>query len=108
MDTNQIRQIIKSLNIVLRCPRCGKKFSPEEIFLKNSVGSTYFLQLNCSGCQNPVYASITLSGNMVPQITPQKPNTIEPTSKKSPITSDDIIEMHEFLKNFKGRISDII
>jgi hypothetical protein len=108
MDSNQIRQIIKNLNIELRCPRCQKIYNLDEIFLKRIVGSTYFLQLNCSNCQNPMQASISLSGNMMPktnkQTQPQQPQ--RPINQ--PITNDDLIDFHNFLEKNNRKITDLI
>ncbi len=122
MDNNQIRELIKNLRITMRCPRCGKKYNLEEIFLKRSVGTTHFLQLNCSNCRTPVYATIAVNGNLAQMAKPKpmenkKPIQIEksisadksaPTTKKSNITTDDVIEMHTFLDKHQGKLSDIL
>jgi len=123
MDTNQIRQIIKKLNIVMRCPKCGKRYSLEEIFLKRSVGTTYWLQLNCSNCHTPIYATLAVNGNVAEmaqkQIAPEqtrqleKPEQITPSQhlptqiEKTSITNDDIIEMHRLLEKYQGDFSKL-
>ena len=116
MDTNQIRMLIKNLQIIMRCPKCSKKYGLEEIFLKGYNGSTYFLQLNCSNCKTPVNATIAISGNVAKMINNrnQKINDISKPLPDKPqhttqtqISSDDIIEMHQFLKKFNGQFSKL-
>lgn len=106
----------------MRCPRCGKKYNLEEIFLKRSLGDTHFLQLNCSNCRTPVYATIAVNGNlaqMAKPVLPKNKNQVliekaapakkpKTTIKKSNITTDDIIEMHTFLDEHQGKFSDIL
>jgi len=119
MNTNQIRQLIKNLQIIMRCPKCGKKYNLEEIFLKGYSGDTYFLQLNCSNCRTPVSATIAITGNMaeiakanvgkIQDLTgPLQQRTEEQAkTQKTKITTDDIIEMHQFLKEFQGNFSNL-
>ena len=117
MDTNQIRQLIKNLQIIMRCPRCGKRYGLEEIFLRGSSGSNYYLQLNCSACRTPVYATIAVSGNLAEMIKSQIGQSLDITpkpivrppvlAKKEKITSDDIIQMHKFLENWRGDFSNL-
>lgn len=100
----------------MRCPRCGKKYNLEEIFLKRSVGTTHFLQLNCSNCRTPVYATIAVNGNLSKMAKPKLPENkkqiqIEKpasSTKKTKITADDVIEMHTFLDKHEGKLSDIL
>ena len=107
MDNQQIRELIKNLQIIMRCPKCGKKYNLEEIFLKSYVGSTYFLQLNCSNCRTSVYASISITGNLEKIL--KNINRREKISpKKQKITTDDIIEMHQFLEKFEGDFANIL
>lgn len=119
MDNHQIRELIKNLRITMRCPKCGKKYNLEEIFLKRSVGTTHFLQLNCSNCHTPVYATISVNGNLTGMLRNKeiksrerddtKQAQIKPEHiKKAKITTDDVIEMHQFLDKHEGDLSDIL
>ena len=122
MNNQQIRQLIKNLNISMSCPRCGKKYQLEEIFLRGYTGNTYFLKLHCTNCNTPVNATISVNGNVAEMVknspTPPKPAPQSPSVEtiKAPqkektetarITTDDILEMHSFLKKYKGKISDL-
>ena len=61
MDSNEIRKLIKKLNIVMRCPSCGKRYDEREIHLKDYRGNNYNLLLRCSRCGVPVSATIAIS-----------------------------------------------
>lgn len=128
MDKNILRKLLQNLQIVMRCPKCGKPYNIDEINLKGFSGNTYMLQMECSNCHMPVQANISISNNLSevsskPQnifeqmpkifqkpITPprvyQKPKKIEKRNHK-PITIDEIIDFHEFLKSYNGRIDQI-
>ncbi|HLC38989.1 MAG TPA: hypothetical protein VJJ80_02605 [Patescibacteria group bacterium] len=115
MNSEQIRELIKNLQIVMRCPKCNQIFHLENIFLKGQAGSNYQLQLNCANCKTPVYANIAIKGNL-----PNLPKTTHTQNKigqditktkksqnRVPISSDEIIQMHQFLTRYRGKISDL-
>lgn len=109
MNSNHIRKLIASLQLVMRCPGCGKKYNLDEIFLRGSSGSSYFLQLDCSNCHTPVYATIALTGSLktiaqnIEKLHAQEiPETEDSHKKLTQITSDEIIEAHQVLQDFNG------
>lgn len=129
MDTNNLRQLIKKLQLVMRCPSCGKRYNLDEIFLRGQMDHHYFLQMNCSNCRTPVFATIAISGNIEQFIdrlgtsifpeneteimsgqtirfhTKAKDLTKAPTVK--PITDDNILDFHQSLENFDGDFSKL-
>jgi hypothetical protein len=115
MNDEQIRQLLQRLGIVLECPKCGHKYDLEDISLRSYSGSTYQLRLVCNFCHTPVTASISISGNLKNLAESfidtrpgnQKPIDIKKTKIKSKITNDDIIDMHQFLKDFDGNFENI-
>jgi len=117
MNDEQIRQLMRRLGIVLECPRCGHKYNLEDISLRSYSGPTYNLKLVCSFCHTPVTASVTIAGDLrgvaenfsrnllgsekALDITKPKIKNFG-RKNKALITNDDIIDMHNFLKEFDG------
>ena len=120
MNDEQIRQLLQRLGIVLECPRCGHKYDLEDISLRSYNGSTYNLKLVCNLCRTPVSASIAISGdlkNLAENFASLAPSMqkafdiakpeIEKPITKSKITNDDILDMHQYLKDFNGNFEKI-
>jgi hypothetical protein len=120
MNDEQIRQLLQKLGIVLECPRCGHKYDLEDISLRSYNGSTYNLKLVCNLCHTPVTASIAISGDLkniaenFASLAPSaqkifdiaKPQSKKP-ARKLKITNDDILDMHQYLKEFDGNFEKI-
>jgi hypothetical protein len=123
MDKKILRELLKNLQIIMRCPHCGKPYNLDEI---NLNGQTYTLKMQCSNCNLPVNASVTVNDsraatqmpnlfgfnkiNLNREITPPatyKSNKLKKEFKK-PISADELIDFHKFIKNFDGRLDKII
>jgi len=110
MDREYLRLLLKNLQSLMRCPNCGHRYTIDEIKLRGQSGSTFHLQLNCSECGAPVQASVAISGNlseMAQSVAPKISDIQIPKRNTKPITSDEIIELHEYLKDFDGDFSNL-
>lgn len=120
MNTDKLRQLLKRLNVIMRCPHCGKKYNLNEIFLKGYIKNTYFLRLSCSACHTPVYATISInrqrkklisdivgSKKVQPVEKPKIDNFEQSKIKNTKITNDEIIQIHQFLEKFDGNFKKI-
>lgn len=126
MDKNILRELLKNLQIMMRCPHCGKPYNLDEIQLKGFALNTYMLKMECSNCHLPVQANITVSEgskmrflNGFPSIPPipREQNQIQITPKNTyqkpkkfqkPISTDEVIDFHKNLKDFKGGLDSIL
>ena len=121
MNDDQIRQLLQKLGIVLECPKCGHKYDLQEISLRSYHGSTYQLKLVCHLCHTPVTASIAISGdlkNFAERFTSFAPSMkkvfdiakpkVKKSINKSKITSNDILDMHQYLKDFDGNFEKLL
>jgi len=123
MDKNLLKELLKKLQIMMRCPHCGKPYNPDEIHLKGFALNTYMLKMECSNCHLPVQANITVNegtqmklANNLPRF-PQLENRIRITPKNTyqkpkkynkPISADEAIDFHHKLKDFKGGLDSIL
>ena len=113
MNDYELRKLLKKLHIMMRCPNCGKSYHLEEISIRGYLDQTYFLNMDCSNCHIPVFATVAISGD-TSGISDTKPenqleNLNQPNNlleKSQPlIQNDDILEMHKFLEDFDGDFS---
>jgi len=95
MNHQDLLELIKNIQQMMRCPRCGKNYNFEEIEVKGQVDDAAILmQLICNSCGTPVLATI-----IGPMPNAEKQNQ---QRAKSPISSDDLIQFHQELQKFKG------
>lgn len=84
-------EIIRQIQRDLSCPVCGKNYDIGEIKLRGLFDHTLIIQTICS------------SGHLTLFMTTIK----EYRQKKTPITSDDLIELHQALENFDGNFQKL-
>jgi len=104
-------KIIQWLAYILKCPVCGQKYEPSQTKIIDSgeerpVNSRHLLvHTDCDRCKSSVVFSIAIDGpeifsiGMVTDLTSQDTNKFK---NSQPITSDEVLATHEFLKSFDG------
>ena len=92
MNNYQIRQIFLEIQNNLRCMQCGRAYSPKNIHLRGALKNIYFFQLNCDG--HSAFATITVVGQQI-------------NMQTEPISSNDIIDLHQQLSHFNGNFKKI-
>ncbi len=122
MNSYQLEELIKNIQKMIRCPNCGNSYKKENINFLGQLGQAVLVQLNCLNCKMPVMATIVMtpgitSNNSLPDISsfkeledlyknlPAFSNRKEKMSSpelSKPISSDEILDFHEFLENFDG------
>lgn len=107
-DPNKFRAIVKAIRQMIRCPNCQANFSESDVEMVAGVGPSYFVKMTCSQCRVSVMASLVQvgQGNEMMAEFNQTNNQIRQVNQK-PITSDDVIEAHKFLKDFTGDFSKL-
>jgi len=119
MNSYQLEELIKNIQAMIKCPSCGSAYKKENINFLGQLGEAVLVQLSCYVCKMPVMATIVTSGTAREMPNAQE---LERYSKQLPklfseirdkdsrkddkvdekISSDEIIDMHEFLEGFDG------
>lgn len=101
-----MKEIITVLKQQVRCMKCSKKFSHREIEVEDVEDSNMTLSFNCSRCKHCTQLEVDLKPmkDMYEQNkNNRKPQNLKVTAKKiQQITSDDVLDMRNFLKDFTG------
>jgi len=71
----------------------------EDIEFRGKIDAAYIMQLNCHSCQTPVIATV-LAVSSAKHKNYQK--------YKGKISTNDLIELHEILKNHKGDLKSLL
>jgi len=95
MNHLELYNLLKTVRKNVRCPQCGKQYDFSQIKIRGIADFVVFLELSCSN-HMPLIATVALT---------KKPEKKQNTSGK--VTSDDIIETYNFLKDFSGGFDKI-
>lgn len=95
MNTTEIVRIFRAINNKVSCPRCGARYSFEQIKIIKIEEGVCFVSLNC-GQHPPMIASVVMNKFGEEQI----------KDYKEQINSDDLIVSYEKLKEVKS-ITDL-
>ncbi|OIP22530.1 hypothetical protein COX95_01565 [bacterium CG_4_10_14_0_2_um_filter_33_32] len=117
MNNHQLEELIKNIQSMIKCPSCGSSYKKENVQLMGQLGQAVLVQLSCYICKMPVMATIVVSGPNAGKPSFEKDsiekildnNPIEPIKEKTenPVSSNEILEMHEFLDGFDGNFESL-
>jgi len=104
-------KILQWLAYMLKCPVCGEKYTAEQTKVIDAGEQSMEPRKNilahadCQRCKSSVVFSIAVDGpeifsvGMVTDLTSQDTSKFKNTS---PISADEVLATHEFLKGFDG------
>lgn len=100
-----LKEIVLQLKHKFRCPKCRKNYSNRDIYLLNTMHSVFDVVLSCRSCGTQVYANVALSEEGNPG---RKHRGIKVKANSYSIVSEnDVLDMKNFLKDFKGSFKTI-
>ncbi len=97
-------EFVRSLLSDLGCARCGRHYDPTTTSLLGCIEGSWIFYVYCSSCNSLGFAVASTNESEVAEADTE----LTPTEKgrfSNPITSDDVIDMHIFLKDFSGSFS---
>jgi hypothetical protein len=101
------------------CPACGRRYRGSKIRLLAERDGLFFVDLDCSRCGSHTVAIVTVEiDETSASITDISDLSLSPESfpehlgEELPagaalVTADDVLEMHEFLTDFRGDIDQL-
>ncbi|NTU69712.1 hypothetical protein HGB13_02735 [bacterium] len=112
MDNRNLEELLKNIQAMIKCPHCGSSYTKENISIVGNMGEAVLVQLACISCKMPVMATIVAKGATPYVGLSAKPNMIsQPINNmlgsEKEISSDEIIDMHNFLASFNGDFESI-
>jgi DNA polymerase II large subunit len=111
MDFKLMKEIIAVLKQQVRCSKCNKRFVHRELDIQDVAEAGMTLACRCSQCQTESFMEIDLKPvKEITQQANQKRNSrnLKVTAKKlHSITTDDVLDMKNFLKDFTGDFKNI-
>ena len=101
------RWILKLLSQI-RCVECGQLYNPHDFTMVHRRKDVWVLSTRCRNCDEPCHVVIYMRPEAEPEpvtdLTPEEQSVAE---QWSPITSDDVLDIHTLLSEFKGDFAEL-
>lgn len=100
-------KFIKKILATMKCAMCGHHYSAGNINILGHKEDLWFLSVFCPSCKSQgLVAAVVKEGSRSPEVvTELTPEELKRLS--TPLTSDDVIDMHAFLRDFDGDFSSL-
>lgn len=100
MDRKKFIELLKNLQNIMRCPSCGSIYNIDEMNFIGNKDGYLLLSMTCTSCALPVWVNF-FAGTQPKISTDLNVSELERLSAE-PISHDEVIEFHRFIKNFDG------
>ncbi|MFA5793314.1 MAG: hypothetical protein WC897_05645 [Candidatus Gracilibacteria bacterium] len=105
MNFHDLKIIVNKIKREITCPNCQNKYVDESIEIIGAINDEqFFFQAFCADCK--LLSFITMHIDADAPITDLPKLGTAPRMGK--ITQDEVLDMHNFLKDFDGDISSIL
>jgi hypothetical protein len=91
------------------CPVCGRSLKGCDVQVLSHEEERFHLQVTCVQCQVTFIVVLAIAGGAVEEIESVETEAFEePVAEREPISVDEILDLHLYLKNFQGTLSELI
>jgi hypothetical protein len=97
--------VIKKLVASIKCGACGQHYKEDDINVIEHNEELWFLKVFCSSCRiKYLVAAIIQEGKKTEVITDLSEEELVKFRNGSMVSMDDVLDMHNYLKNFHGEL----
>jgi hypothetical protein len=89
------------------CPVCGRSLKGCHIEVLSHEDERFHLQVTCAQCQVTFVVVLAIAGGGVDESEIAEP-AVEPVAQAEPISVDEILDVHLYLRDFQGTLTDLI
>src|SRR5438445_12717762 len=90
------------------CPVCGRRLKGCEGPVLSHEDERFHLQVTCAQCQVTCGVVLAIQGGAVEEVESAVEALAPPVAAVEPISVDDILDLHLFLKGFQGTLTELI
>ena len=106
MNFQDLRIIVNQIKKSMPCPSCHSKYHDEDIEVAGNIGPDhFFIHTFCSNCEVEALLHVAFgneNGESLPSF--QRLGT---APRQGQIQANDVLDIHNFLKNFQGDFSSL-
>ncbi len=88
------------------CPVCGRSLKGCDVQVLSHEEERFHIQVTCAQCQVTFIVVLAIAGGAVEEID-SVVEEAQPEPVAEPISVDEIIDVHLFLKNFQGTLKEL-
>jgi len=98
--------LIKKLMASVKCSACGQHYQADNIDVLGHEENLWFLRVSCPACQTQYLVAAIIEEDRAPEvITDLSKAELDRFRNMDRLTPDDMLDMHNFLKDFDGDFS---
>lgn len=90
------------------CPVCGRSLKGCDVQVLSHEDESFRLQVTCAQCQVTFVVVLAIAGGAMEEIENTVVEPAEPVVEAEPISVDEILDLHLYLKNFQGTLTELI
>ena len=90
------------------CPVCGRSLKGCDVQVLSHEEERFHLQVTCAQCQVTFIVVLAIAGGAVEEVETVVEEAPEELVTAEPISTDEILDVHLYLKNFQGTLRDLI
>ena len=95
------------------CPVCGRSLKGCDIQVLSHEEERFHLQVTCAQCQVTFIVVLAIAGGGVEEVeSVETPTALAAAASRGhdaePITVDEILDVHLYLKGFQGTLTDLL
>ena len=107
--TMSIIEFIRDRARFYNCPVCGRSLKGCDVQVLSHEEERFHLQVTCAQCQVTFIVVLAIAGGAVEEIeTVTSQPVAEPVAAAEPISVDEILDLHLYLKSFQGTLRELI
>ena len=100
--------LLKKLMATIRCGVCGRSYDTENIDVVGREEDLWFLKAVCPSCHTECLVAAVVKKEKAPEITSDLTQAeLQRFADAHEPTGDDLLDMHNFLKDFNGDFSQL-
>ena len=101
-------KLIKKFMTSIKCSVCGQRYEVDNVKVLGHQEDLWFLSVFCSVCQTQcLVAAVIKEGKAPTVITDLTEAELDKFEKIDALTTDEVLDMHSFLKSFDGNFSQL-
>ncbi len=101
-------KLIKKLMTSIKCGSCGDYYTPDEVEVLGHSGDMWFLKALCSACHTQCLVAAIIKETQAPEVVIDLTEAeLAKFATKDKVSTDDLLRVHNFLKDFDGNFSDL-
>jgi hypothetical protein len=107
---NHSDSLVDHLLRTVRCSSCEASYEPDGVNVLGHQDELWFVTVRCSRCQTQgLIAALVREGADTAARSPAATPPDEPRpASGTPISEDDVVDMHKFLVDFRGGIDELL